>query len=69
MLDKLEKIGLINSAQEWIKIRKLRNKIAHEYPEEIEETVKDIKEALKYTQEMSSTLEKIEYYLKERGML
>ncbi len=31
VLDKAEKTALISSADEWMKIRELRNKIAHEY--------------------------------------
>jgi uncharacterized protein with HEPN domain len=34
LLDKAEKMSLISSADEWMKIRELRNKIAHEYTRE-----------------------------------
>lgn len=33
-LDKAEKTSLISSADQWMKIRELRNKIAHEYTKE-----------------------------------
>src|SRR4030067_1265102 len=33
-LDKAEKNSLISSADQWMKIRELRNKIAHEYTKE-----------------------------------
>ena len=31
---KIEKMGLIKSAQDWILLRELRNSIAHDYPDE-----------------------------------
>ncbi len=35
-LNKLEKFGCINSAKEWIYLRKLRNEVAHQYDDEPE---------------------------------
>ena len=69
LLDKLEKLEIIRSSEDWVKIRKLRNKMAHEYPQEQEEIVKDIEEALKYFPYMSETFENIKKYLKKRGIL
>lgn len=37
MLNKLEKLGCITSAKEWIHLRKLRNEVAHQYDDEPEE--------------------------------
>lgn len=31
ILDKMERYGIIDSAEEWIYIRELRNEISHEY--------------------------------------
>ncbi len=36
-LNKLEKIGFLYSAKEWINLRKIRNEIAHKYDDEAEE--------------------------------
>jgi len=36
-LNKLEKYGCINSAKEWVYLRKLRNEVAHQYDDEAEE--------------------------------
>lgn len=36
ILNKLEKFGCINSAKEWIYLRKLRNEVAHQYDDEPE---------------------------------
>lgn len=43
VLHRLEKLELINSSDEWIDYRKLRNSLTHEYPnnrKEIAETIK-----------------------------
>ena len=48
ILDKLEKLKILDSAENWIRLRKLRNKLAHEYPDELEEILEDIREALKW---------------------
>lgn len=37
VLNKLEKLGFINSAKEWIKLREIRNNISHQYDDEPEE--------------------------------
>ena len=37
LLNKLEKFGCINSAKEWIHLRKLRNEVSHQYDDEAEE--------------------------------
>jgi len=37
MLNKLEKLEYINSAKEWMYLRKIRNEIAHQYDDESEE--------------------------------
>jgi len=55
VLDKLEKLGIISSAENWLKLRKLRNKLAHEYPNKLDEILEDIKEALRWLLELKST--------------
>jgi hypothetical protein len=69
VLDKLEKLRVIDSAEDWIKLRKLRNKLAHEYPDELEEILEDIKEALKWVDYLKSTYQNIVEYLKNRGRI
>ena len=68
ILDRLEQLGFITFAKEWIKIRHLRNKIAHEYPEESEELKEDIYLAIEYLYEIETTLFKMINYLKEKGL-
>ena len=69
MLDKLEKLKIIDSAENWIKLRKLRNKLAHEYPDELEEILADIKEALKWNSYFKNVLLNMITYLKKRGKI
>ena len=35
-LNRLEKIGAIGSAQQWLTLREMRNQFAHDYPEDPE---------------------------------
>ena len=36
-LNKMEKLGLLNSVVEWLDVRNLRNKLVHEYMDDVEE--------------------------------
>ncbi len=69
MLDRLEKLRIIDSAENWIKLRKLRNRLTHEYPDELEEILEDIKEALKYVEQFKNVFQRITEYLKKRNLL
>ncbi len=69
VLDKLEKLKIIDSVENWLKVRKLRNKLAHEYPDEFDEIKEDIKEALKWINFLKSTYLRIKNYLLERNLL
>ena len=69
VLDKLEKLEIINSVEDWLKLRKLRNKLAHEYPDELDEILEDIREALKCLPELKDTYSKIKNYLSAKGLL
>lgn len=42
VLNKLEKLGIINSTDEWIDFRKLRNSLTHDYPDNEEEIIEAI---------------------------
>ena len=68
-MDKLEKLEIIDSTEEWIKIRQLRNKIEHEYPDEQEEVIKDIKEALKKVDYLGKIYRSIQDFLIKRNLL
>ena len=59
VLDKLEKLQLIDSADEWIAIRKLRNQLTHEYPDNQMEILAGIRVALVYFASMKQILHSI----------
>ena len=69
ILDKLEKLEIIDSTEEWVKIRQLRNKIAHEYPDEQEEIINDIKEAIKKVDYLAKVYKNIKDFLIKRRLL
>ncbi len=69
ILDKLEKLRIIESSQEWISLRKLRNKLTHEYPDELEEIKEELKIAVEFVPLIENTLNKIENYLKKRDLI
>lgn len=46
MLNLLEKLKIINSTNDWDKLRELRNLLAHEYPFSIQERIENIHLAL-----------------------
>ena len=66
ILDKLEKLGIINSSVEWIEIRKLRNKLTHEYPDELEAIKEEINVAMNKISLLEKALQNIEDYLKNK---
>ncbi len=69
ILDKLEKLNIITSSDDWIRIRKLRNKLTHEYPGEIEEMKNEILMAIEMIHLFEETLKSIEEYLRRRNLL
>ena len=46
VLNRLEKLRLIESAREWDTLREIRNAIAHEYPLDVDERIENITIAL-----------------------
>lgn len=62
-LHKLEKFGLISSAEDWMSMRQLRNSLAHEYPEHPELAAKFFNEAYQYGAPLLETLEKVKKFI------
>ena len=57
VLYNIEKEQVIDSLENWIELREIRNELEHDYPEELEEALKDLKYCI-------DGFEKIEsYYL------
>lgn len=42
ILNRLEKLGILDSAFSWVQLRKIRNDIAHEYPASLAERIEGI---------------------------
>ncbi len=68
-LNRLERLGLIPSAEEWLQLRSLRNLIIHTYPWETEKILKNLKEALKATELLEEVYATFRKLLEERGFL
>lgn len=64
ILNRLERLELISSADEWKKLRELRNILTHTYPWEREDLLKGIKEALKEAEKLVSIYETIKEKIK-----
>lgn len=57
VLSHIEKENIIDSLENWIELREVRNELEHDYPEELEEALNDLKYCI-------DNFEKIEsYYL------
>ncbi|MFH0734332.1 MAG: hypothetical protein V1773_05945 [bacterium] len=69
ILNKLEKFGLIESFQEWIDFRKLRNTLTHEYPGNEEEIIESIKLAVEVYSRINEIYLSIKSDVLKRGLL
>ena len=59
ILQEIEKEGIVD-IDSWSQLRELRNKIAHEYPEEIDEMVQSINLFIKKSSFLVEILERLE---------
>ncbi|MEZ0344643.1 MAG: hypothetical protein ABWJ99_07600 [Caldimicrobium sp.] len=64
ILNRLERLEFISSADEWKRLRELRNILTHTYPWEREDLLKGIKEALKVSEKLVSIYETIKEKIK-----
>ncbi len=46
VLNRLEQLGVINSVETWQRFRNLRNNLAHDYPENLQQTADTVNELL-----------------------
>lgn len=65
-LNILEKNGAIDSAEKWQELRNLRNKLAHEYPENTEQTVEVLNLLIKEWTYLRDMYLSMKDYFKER---
>ncbi len=62
VLDKLEKLEIIDNADLWIVLRKLRNQLTHEYPDNQQEMLAGIEMAVGYFESIGQILKTIITY-------
>jgi len=67
VLDRMEKLQLIVSADQWLDFRNLRNLLTHEYPDNKAEIIEGIKTAMQAVLIMESCFRGITNYLLKRG--
>lgn len=59
MLDRAERLGLVASADAFIQARKLRNRLVHEYVENMDELAANLNEAKRASGQLTETLEQV----------
>lgn len=65
-LNRLEQIGWLPSAEEWIKLRAIRNEFTHDYPEETEERYERLRLAIESAKMLIEIVAGFEKRIKER---
>ena len=66
VLNRLERLELIESTDEWIDFRKLRNTLTHEYPNNEDEIIEAVGQSVVAYEKVKQTYNNIIEYLKEK---
>jgi hypothetical protein len=61
-LNRAERLGFIESSETWIEMRRLRNRLVHEYIDELEDMLPAVRMAYAFTDELHNTYQKIAAY-------
>ncbi|MDX8409994.1 MAG: hypothetical protein R8J84_08170 [Mariprofundales bacterium] len=69
VLDRLEKLGLIPSAQQWLDYRNLRNVLTHEYPENSADRIDALRAARLAFDDIEAIFHRMVEAVSERGLL
>ncbi|MBF0219308.1 MAG: hypothetical protein HQL49_07240 [Gammaproteobacteria bacterium] len=69
ILNRLEKLGIIESVAAWDRLREIRNVIAHEYPSDSEERLENIALAMRGFEQLKSLFAHIKQYARLKGLL
>lgn len=59
VLDRLEALRLLDSAEDWERIRAMRNALAHDYPESAEEKAATLNLAIEMAGQMDAALQRL----------
>jgi hypothetical protein len=65
-LNRIEKLGLLSSVDDWIEARNLRNRLIHEYMNDPEEFAAALRRAGQLVELLDDTFNRITGYLQER---
>lgn len=64
-LNRLEKIGALESVEQWLKFREMRNQFAHDYPDDPEIQASLLNKAYIMAEELLSTLDHVIHFSKK----
>lgn len=68
ILNRAEKIGIIDNAQEWMMLRELRNLLTHEYSEKEEDIISGINKLYEISLRLCDIYKKIKTYSESKGL-
>jgi hypothetical protein len=63
ILNRLEKLRVLDSAYDWIELRKIRNDIVHEYPSSLEERIEGLNYIFNKPEELKQIIQKCQAIL------
>ncbi len=66
LLAKGEQLEILLSADHWMHLRLIRNKLAHEYPSEQKETINELNQLIKTYEVLLENWEHLEAYIKKK---
>ena len=66
VLNRLEQLSIIDSAEKWIELSEVRNLITHDYPHLIEELVDGLNQLSIKALEQSNVYERVREYIVSR---
>ncbi len=69
VLNILEKLEIIDSTENWDRLREIRNALAHEYPLNIDERIDNIKMSMSSYEYLGKTFTRIKQYCTEKGLI
>ncbi|RLK48383.1 hypothetical protein DFR31_2262 [Alkalispirillum mobile] len=65
-LNRAERLNFISSSDTWLEMRRLRNRLVHEYIDDLSEMLPALKKAYAFTDELHNTFKSIADYARSR---
>ena len=69
ILNRLEKLSIIDSADKWLSLREIRNIVTHEYPDNDEEIADGLNQLFREANYLSTTFDNLKEYIIKRKFL